>query len=623
MNNSLIHNLCEALLKNTSQKADQHLFDSLLQSIIDVSQCTMCSLWSINNNSTYAKREQNGFQSISIITRKLKTGAYPFQDFVLELEGTFIQKTIECADPYYEGTRADHKKQECLNELDLNHFIGIPIPDFEDSTRKIIAVLKLSFTNSIEIEDKKAFAEIIQDYISSSLYRHMLLKKQDVMKALMDNYEKHGQTRDLSGIFFPILKTILYENCCAYEGASFFIWDSHVNYYTLLSTNTDIELEIIDDNGEKSYKRIRENKDYLEVFYQSGDGFTGQVAEVKKSMIYDDLNAEENNPQYLHKARELTTNTGKTMMVVPIFRPTKTGDVIGILRLVNKKNRKNNDIVDYFNDTDEKLVNYACKYLALTIDYFLAEEERNSFISKLSHEFSTPANTIRITSDRLIKNKKDRFFMDKNFDSYMEAILFSSELQLQQTTTNLYVSKARTHLPKAKRYEPSRHSLRDIIRKSKTTVIPIAREIGVRFDNIVIDPYMPVWNLYVDDIAFVTVFYNLLTNTIKYRNSNYDFHVNISGYETADNLIINVSDYGLGIDMNDVNKIFLMGVRGKNVNKKSVAGFGIGLPVIKQIINDFGGDIRVVNLKSPTKFGIKLPKYLFNDNYTRTDKWNK
>ena len=76
------------------------------------------------------------------------------------------------------------------------------------------------------------------------------------------------------------------------------------------------------------------------------------------------------------------------MMVIPIFRPSKRDEVIGILRLVNKKNEKNKNVVDYFNNGDVELIRYACKYLALTFDYFLGEEERNDFVSKLSHEFS-------------------------------------------------------------------------------------------------------------------------------------------------------------------------------------------------------------------------------------------
>ena len=113
-----------------------------------------------------------------------------------------------------------------------------------------------------------------------------------------------------------------------------------------------------------------------------------------------------------------------------------------------------------------------------------------------------------------------------------------------------------------------------------------------------------------------------MTNTIKYRNNNKDFSVDISGHDTPDNLIINISDYGIGIEDKYTNRIFLMGVRGKNATKKSAIGFGIGLPVVKQIINDFGGEITVANPRQPTIFEIKLPKYLLNDNYTKKPEWN-
>jgi signal transduction histidine kinase len=83
-----------------------------------------------------------------------------------------------------------------------------------------------------------------------------------------------------------------------------------------------------------------------------------------------------------------------------------------------------------------------------------------------------------------------------------------------------------------------------------------------------------------------------------------------------------VSDNGLGIMETEVEKIFLFGFRGKNVTQYKATGFGIGLHVIYYIIKDFGGEIKVSNCSSPTTFEIKLPKYLLNDNYTKTEKWN-
>jgi signal transduction histidine kinase len=422
------------------------------------------------------------------------------------------------------------------------------------------------------------------------------------MEDLVKNYQEKGTERNLENIFNPILK-ILY-NYCNYEGASIFIWDSYMNYYDLLSTTG-----------------IKEADDHQTVFYLAGEGYTGKAAEERKRpMIYDNLDEDEkNNPDYMHKFREETRNPGETMMVIPILRPSMKDEVIGIIRFVNKQNSVTHNVVDYFNASDVEIMSYASNYLALTIDYFLGEEERNNFISKISHEFRTPANTIRITVDRFLKKKDDKSFIKRYFNSYMEAILYSAELQIQQATTSLYMSKTRTNIPRSKKYILSKTSLKDILYKSRTTVIPIAREMGVKFDNIVID--VPAWLLFIDEFAFTTVFYNLLTNTIKYRNRNLDFHVNISGYETSNNFIINVSDYGLGIAPEDRSKIFLLGFRGENVAKKNI-GFGIGLSLVKQIINDFGGEIKVASFKSPTRFEIKLPKYLSDDNYSKKEIWN-
>ncbi|MDR1340282.1 MAG: HAMP domain-containing histidine kinase [Prevotellaceae bacterium] len=606
MSNELIYTLNGELL-NASTWKGQELFDCVVNAIQETTNCRMCSLWSINYNTG----NRTISRSASLIVRKLEKGQiYPGknrEDFVNDLKDAclikdVLQKTEKTRQPYHcfdIQECENHKSKESIDKLGLKYFIGIPIPNQEN---KIIAVLKLFFVDKPAIQPLELFATTIRDVISSCFFRYVLYNRQQVMEDLMKNYQEKGTERNLENIFNPILGNILY-NYCKYEGASIFIWDSYMNYYNLLSTTG-----------------IERTDDRQTVFYLAGEGLTGKAAgERKRPMMYDNLYEEENNPDYMHKFREITNNPSKTMMVIPIFRPSVKDEVIGIIRFVNKQNNANREVVDYFNDSDAEIMSYASNYLALTIDYFLGEKERNNFISKISHEFRTPANTIRITADRLLKNEEDESFIERYFNSYMEAILYSAELQIQQATTSLYMSKTRTNIPRSEKYILSKTSLKDILYKSRTTVIPIAREMRVKFNNIIID--IPAWHLFIDEFAFTTVFYNLLTNTIKYRNNDFDFHVNISGYETSSNFIINVSDYGLGIAPEDSSKIFLLGFRGKNVAKKDT-GFGIGLSVVKQIINDFGGEIKVASFKSPTRFEIKLPKYLSDDNYSKTEIWN-
>lgn len=613
MCDTLIHNLRAELLK-TSKKTGQSLFDSLVKVILETTDCSMCSLWGINDNNT-----NEGFQSASLIARNLKNGLnYKFnneEDYVHSLSECFIIEVLNVTSktkkPYYLCPKTaclNHKSPGCIDTLGLNFFIGIPIPYYDDNS-KAMAMLKLSYTDDphIEPEQLELLANIIRDFISSSLHRHLLLQKQQIMDDLIQIYKKNGQKKNIADIFKPIIE-IMYTKYCICDGASFFIWDSYTNRYNLLATKG---LEGVDP------------KDYSDVFYQSGEGLTGKVAEIKQARIYDNLKEVKKNKEHKEKWRENTTQPGKTMMVIPLFRPSNGKDVIGILRLINKTNRKNNDIVDYFNDVDVDLISYASNYIALFIDYFLGEEAQSDFISKLSHEFYTPAHSIHKTAHRLFTHINDETFKKAYLGPYLNNIIYYAEFQKWQATTNLYLSKIRRKIPLIKRYTITRCPLKEIIKKSLTIVIPIARNEKVSFDNITIDAHFPNSSLYIDETAFVAIFYNLLTNAIKYHDPEITFRTSVSGYETDDFLSIYVTDYGLGILEEDRQKIFQVGYRGENVTQHNNNGFGVGLPVVKQIINDFGGEIKVLNLKDPTKIEIKLPKYLFTNNYIKTERWNK
>lgn len=609
MCDTIIHDLRTALLK-TSKKTGQDLFDSLVKAILESTGCNMCSLWSICNNNT-----NGGFQSASLIARYLQKGlSYNFyyeEDYVHDLNDCFIMdvlhETKKSKEPYYLCPLSEclhHKSPGCINSLGLKYFIGIPIPNYDDSS-KAMAVLKLSYIVDPHIDQLQLLANIIRDYICSSLHRHLLLQKQQIMDDLIKNYQKNGQKKDIANIFKPIIDIICSKYCIC-DGASFFMWDSYMNRYNLLVTNG---LEGVDP------------KDYSEVFYQSGEGLTGKVAEIKEAKIYDNLEAEKANVEHKEKWKESTLKPGKTMMVIPLFRPSNGKDVIGILRLINKKNKQNTNIVDYFNDVDVDLISYASNYIALFIDYFLGEEAQSDFISKLSHEFYTPAHAIHKTAHRLSKHKNDEAFIKRNMGPYLDNIIYYAEFQKWQATTNLYLSKIRRKIPLNKRYTITRCALWDIINRSIAIAIPIARNENVLFNNITIDKYFPSTYLYIDETAFVVIFYNLLTNAIKYHDPEITFYVSVSGYVREDSISIYVTDYGLGILEGDKEKIFQVGYRGENATQHNNNGFGVGLPVVKQIINDFGGEIKVINLKSPTKIEIKLPKDLFTNNYTKTERW--
>lgn len=93
---------------------------------------------------------------------------------------------------------------------------------------------------------------------------------------------------------------------------------------------------------------------------------------------------------------------------------------------------------------------------------------------------------------------------------------------------------------------------------------------------------------------------NIINNAIKYVDFEGKIEVLIENKENE--VMISVSDNGVGIPENDIDKIFTDYYRASNVKDKNYEGSGIGLPVVKQIIERHGGTIRV---ESPSRLGTK------------------
>ncbi len=232
----------------------------------------------------------------------------------------------------------------------------------------------------------------------------------------------------------------------------------------------------------------------------------------------------------------------------------------------------------------------------------------------LSHEFKTPATAIRVTAERTLRKIKenDDTFFKYHFEHYMQSIIEYSDLQIIQVTTNLFMTRSNSSI--RSKFNVGRYSIISIIKESINIIRPIARDHGAMFDNIEISDDFPNKYLKVDMDAFKMVFYNLLSNAIKYRIPDRDFHVLLSAKDCREGLFIEIEDRGIGVTKGDEERIFLLGVRSKNASIMNAEGYGIGLHVVRLIIEAFGGEIKLTHHKNPTIFAIKLPRNLIINN---------
>jgi signal transduction histidine kinase len=86
-----------------------------------------------------------------------------------------------------------------------------------------------------------------------------------------------------------------------------------------------------------------------------------------------------------------------------------------------------------------------------------------------------------------------------------------------------------------------------------------------------------------------SVLYNLLSNAVKYRSSERVPLVRITCLTQPDYLLLTVEDNGLGMDMRQEEKIFALFKR----LHAHVEGTGIGLYIVKKIVENAGGKIEV------------------------------
>ncbi len=87
--------------------------------------------------------------------------------------------------------------------------------------------------------------------------------------------------------------------------------------------------------------------------------------------------------------------------------------------------------------------------------------------------------------------------------------------------------------------------------------------------------------------------YNLLTNAIKYSPQRTE--VTVSGWRGDDEIRVAIKDQGIGMDQKEIKKIFQKFYRTKKAEESGEAGTGIGLSIVKQIVEQHGGAIQVVS----------------------------
>ena len=227
-------------------------------------------------------------------------------------------------------------------------------------------------------------------------------------------------------------------------------------------------------------------------------------------------------------------------------------------------------------------------------------EIKNDFINNMTHEFKTPISTISLAAQMLQDpsvGKSPAMF------KHISGVINDETKRLRfQVEKVLQMSMFERQKATLKMKEVNANDL--IAGVVNTFALKAEKNNGSITTRL--DAECP-W-IFVDEMHFTNVVFNLLDNAVKYKKTDGELQLDVCTWNESGKLYISIQDNGIGIKKENLKKIFDKFYRVHTGNLHDVKGFGLGLAYVKKIIQDHKGTIRAESeLNVGTKFIIVLP----------------
>lgn len=570
--------------------------------------------------------------------------------FVLPYEGSFIaQLIVELTDRTLDNVTVDltnpsvaarHWAPSVLRDQHLEQLIAIPFYNLALPTiplrTDIRGVVLYYFRQPIILPSSLApFLSSVFSDLYSSLY---LKKKDEATDRVMDVFVQQSPNQTPTSLLEDVCKTVCVETLRV-EACSIYEWSAIHSGYRLSATTG------ISASSEKV------------VIDRRGDGLISAIAAKSASVLLDHIHDRDHveaklgnqiDPKILFRNAETTASPYTAAMFIPVLNPVASRDRFptAIIKFVNKRHRLT-ELVDFFDIEDQLLGEEIARMVALYEEQARALRQLEAFALQFGHEAQAPAVGIRGTADRILYRISKGSVEDGLVAAMAQDIFDFAEIMIS-FAESLNFGFGDRRLSRQLRYKFRQTNLTRCIESARKVVIPICREEGIQFDNIRVFGTFPI--LYIDSRAFMQVFYNLMTNAIKYRLKDrpLEFGIQLSsrfvedphdlteredlmlhriwqhmaeaGYIRRGVHVIDCSDFGVGVLEEEMIKVFWEGFRSPRVSAQEIRGSGVGLTIVRNILADFDSLIWVESRQEPTTFRIMIPDLVESSNYTRKDR---
>lgn len=224
-----------------------------------------------------------------------------------------------------------------------------------------------------------------------------------------------------------------------------------------------------------------------------------------------------------------------------------------------------------------------------------SEKRRSEFIGNVSHELRTPMTTISGFADGIL----DGTIPPEEQEKYLRAIRDETKRLSRLVRQMLSVSQTRAQAT-------------DVTRRTVFDLTELILQILLSFEeratkkNLDVDPQLPDNHILVraDKDAITQVIYNLLDNAVKFASPGSCLVLKL--YKDRDKAFVSIKDFGETIPPDDLPFIFDRFHKSDRSRSLDKEGVGLGLYLVKTILNSHDEDIAVKSENGATEFVFTL-----------------
>jgi len=222
---------------------------------------------------------------------------------------------------------------------------------------------------------------------------------------------------------------------------------------------------------------------------------------------------------------------------------------------------------------------------------------KNDLAATISHELKTPLSSMRVLVDTLLNNKQ----MDAETSREYLQIISRENARLSHLIDNFLNYSRMSKNGQAFTLTTVNPSV-----LANSASAAVAEKFEKAGFNLEMDVQSDLSTIEADEDALITALINLLDNARKYSNTNKQVKFRV--YQNDSRVCFDVIDHGVGLTKKEKTKVFAKFYRVDHRLSSSASGVGLGLSIVKFIVDAHGGSINVESQSGKgSTFSISMP----------------